>query len=114
MTEIADNVLGEVPAIDRVLEQSLRDLDIPPRPLIIDRIKAEMGSVNPNQKYVGQLQQDFWTDHAMVGCLLAQNWWLPEESCPAIRHHHDRSPIDFFDSGLPASSAIARRRPGGF
>jgi len=40
----------------------------------------------------------------MVGCLLAQNWWLPEEICLAIRHHHDRSAIDFFDSGLPASS----------
>lgn len=235
MTEIADNVLGERPAVDRVLEQSLRDLDIPPRPLIIDRIKAEMGSASPNLRYVGQLisvdvslaagliktanspyfgfrnrarsvheallmlgldvtsravaaislrqalpnngqlerfwgasaqiavlsswlaqqtanprlhagdaytyglfrdcgiavllirlpayrqtlesanantdlaftaveQQDFRTDHAMVGCLLAQNWWLPEEICLAIRHHHDRSAIDFFDSGLPASS----------
>ncbi len=29
------------------------------------------------------------TNHAMVGCLLAQNWWLPEETCLAIRHHHD-------------------------
>ena len=29
------------------------------------------------------------TNHAMVGCLLAQSWWLPEELCLAIRHHHD-------------------------
>ena len=29
------------------------------------------------------------TNHAMVGCLLAQSWWLPEETCLAIRHHHD-------------------------
>jgi HD-like signal output (HDOD) protein len=28
------------------------------------------------------------TNHAMVGCLLAQSWWLPEETCLAIRHHH--------------------------
>lgn len=31
------------------------------------------------------------TNHAMVGCVLAQSWWLPEELCLAIRHHHDRS-----------------------
>jgi HD-like signal output (HDOD) protein len=29
------------------------------------------------------------TDHTVVGCLLAQNWWLPETICQAIRHHHD-------------------------
>ena len=28
------------------------------------------------------------TDHTVVGCLLAQNWWLPGEICAAIRHHH--------------------------
>ncbi|MFH2134080.1 MAG: HDOD domain-containing protein [Pseudomonadota bacterium] len=31
------------------------------------------------------------TNHAMVGCVLAQSWWLPEELCLAIRHHHDRA-----------------------
>lgn len=33
------------------------------------------------------------TNHAMVGCLLAQSWWLPEETCLAIRHHHEASII---------------------
>ncbi len=40
------------------------------------------------------------TNHAMVGCILAQNWWLPDELCLAIRNHHnlaalksDRLPI---------------------
>lgn len=33
------------------------------------------------------------TNHAMVGYLLTQNWWLPEEVCLAIRHHHDASVI---------------------
>ena len=33
------------------------------------------------------------TNHAMVGCLLAQSWWLPEETCLAIRHHHDAAII---------------------
>lgn len=34
------------------------------------------------------------THHAMVGCLLAQSWWLPEETCLAIRHHHDVEVIE--------------------
>lgn len=28
-------------------------------------------------------------NHAAVGCLLAQSWWLPDDICLAIRHHHD-------------------------
>lgn len=28
-------------------------------------------------------------NHAMIGGLLAQGWWLPEEICLAIRYHHD-------------------------
>lgn len=48
--------------------------------------------------------KDFPTGHAMVGCLLAQNWWLPEEVCLAIRHHHDRPVIDLLESGLPLVS----------
>lgn len=29
------------------------------------------------------------TNHAIVGYLLAQNWWLTEETSLSIRHHHD-------------------------
>lgn len=29
------------------------------------------------------------TDHALVGCMLAENWGLPNPVCQAIRHHHD-------------------------
>lgn len=42
--------------------------------------------------------------HGMVGCLLAQNWWLPEELCLAIRHHHDLAALGGPESGLPAAS----------
>jgi len=31
----------------------------------------------------------FPTEHAVVGALLTQNWWLPDEICEAIRSHHD-------------------------
>jgi len=44
------------------------------------------------------------TNHAMVGCLLAQNWWLPEEICLAIRHHHDVSVIESLSINPPLSS----------
>lgn len=32
------------------------------------------------------------TNHAVVGCMLAQGWWLPEEICLAIRHHQEYPP----------------------
>ncbi|MDO8350157.1 MAG: HDOD domain-containing protein [Gallionella sp.] len=44
------------------------------------------------------------TNHAMVGCLLAQNWWLPEEICLAIRNHHDLVALESIDSKLPVLS----------
>ncbi len=42
------------------------------------------------------------TNHAMVGCILAQNWWLPEEICLAIRNHHE---LMLPGSGLPVLSS---------
>ncbi len=44
------------------------------------------------------------TNHAMVGCMLAQSWWLPEEICLAIRHHHDVSIIELNSTNPPLSS----------
>ncbi len=32
-------------------------------------------------------------NHAAVGGLLAQAWWLPDDICLAIRHHHDYAPL---------------------
>ena len=43
---------------------------------------------------------DLPINHALVGCLLAKSWWLPQEICLAIRHHHE---ILAIDSGLPAN-----------
>jgi HD-like signal output (HDOD) protein len=39
-------------------------------------------------------ETQFPTNHAMVGCILAQSWGLPEETCLAIRHHHDLQVIE--------------------
>ncbi len=44
------------------------------------------------------------TNHAMVGCMLAQSWWLPEEICLAIRNHHDLRILESVGSELPMLS----------
>jgi HD-like signal output (HDOD) protein len=45
------------------------------------------------------------TDHTVVGCLLAQNWWLPDVICQAIRHHHNPTSMVAAASTLPAASS---------
>jgi len=43
------------------------------------------------------------TDHTVIGRLMAQNWWLTDALCEAIRHHHDLSYLngpDLADSRL--------------
>lgn len=49
-------------------------------------------------------EEELPTNHAMVGCLLAQNWWLPEEICLAIRNHHDASELVSADGSMPVLS----------
>lgn len=44
------------------------------------------------------------TNHAMIGCILAQSWWLPEEICLAIRNHHDLMALESLSSQLPLLS----------
>lgn len=34
------------------------------------------------------------TNHAVVGCTLAQKWWLPEDMYVAIRHHHQLKALE--------------------
>ncbi len=44
------------------------------------------------------------TNHAMVGSLLAQSWWLPEDICLAIRNHHELTTLESDSAILPMSS----------
>ncbi|MBS1191617.1 MAG: putative signal transduction protein [Rhodocyclaceae bacterium] len=46
------------------------------------------------------------TNHAVIGCLLGQSWWLPENTCVAIRHHHDFVSLR---AGAGAFSPTSRR-----
>lgn len=49
-------------------------------------------------------EDDFPTNHAIVGCMLAQSWSLPEEICLAIRHHHDFLLMQTGAQALPLAS----------
>lgn len=44
------------------------------------------------------------TNHAVVGGLMAQSWWLPEDLCAAIRRHHDGAALDRTIGGLSGAS----------
>ncbi|TCJ18156.1 HDOD domain-containing protein [Parasulfuritortus cantonensis] len=47
------------------------------------------------------------TNHAVVGGLMAQSWWLPEPICTAIRRHHERAVLTDLDAGGPAGRQVA-------
>ena len=42
-------------SVNALLEQSIKTIDIPPRPLIIDQVRAAMNEEVPNFKRVGEL-----------------------------------------------------------
>ena len=45
------------------------------------------------------------TNHTMVGYLLTQSWWLPEETALAVRGHHDAVALRAGNGSLPPASA---------
>jgi len=45
------------------------------------------------------------TNHALVGCLLARDWWLPDATATAIRHHHDALALARGEAVLPGNSS---------
>ena len=47
---------------------------------------------------------DFPIDHTLVGFLLAEDWWLPEEIAIAIRHHHELAALESDAADLPRAS----------
>lgn len=44
------------------------------------------------------------SNHAAVGCLLAQAWWLPDEISLGIRYHHDGLAMARPDMGVNATT----------
>jgi len=39
-------------------------------------------------------EESIGLNHAVLGAQLAEDWLLPEETCLAIRHHHDREALN--------------------
>ncbi len=68
------------------------------------RAILEKANREPNVSFTDIEDMDMPTNHAMVGCLLAQNWWLPEEICLAIRNHHELQALDVNNTKLPLVS----------
>lgn len=52
-----------------------------------------------------EVEEARWpTTHSIVGCVLAQSWWMPHETCLAIRHHHDADALAPQGAGLPPAT----------
>jgi HD-like signal output (HDOD) protein len=104
---IAQSVIkGKLRADDAYTYGLFRDCGIP---VMLRRFPAYQQTLlrandEPTRSFSEVEHEDFPTDHAMVGCLLAQNWWLPEETCLAIRHHHNLQALQLLESELPVMS----------
>lgn len=67
------------------------------------KVLAE-ANAEPERAFTAVEDAHLPTNHAMVGCLLAQSWWLPEETCLAIRHHHEAAVVEMPAVSPPLTS----------
>jgi HD-like signal output (HDOD) protein len=79
-------------------------------PVLIARFpeyKEVLAAANaePVLEFTAREEERVQTNHAAVGCALAQKWWLPEDMYVAIRHHHQAKALEP-GSTLPASSRM--------
>ena len=61
-------------------------------------------NADPQRRFTVVEDEAYPTNHAIVGCMLAQSWSLPEEICLAIRHHHDFLLMQTGAASLPPAS----------
>ena len=78
------------------------DCGIPLLMMRFPQYKDVLGQANRNTQteFTAIEESLVHTNHALVGSALAQSWWLPEDMCRAIRHHHDLTVLAP-DSTLP-------------
>ncbi len=91
-----------IPAEDAYTFGLFRDCGIA---VLINRFREyqtilETANTEAESSFTAIEESAYPTNHAIVGCLLAQEWWLPEEIALAIRHHHEYPP----DGALNQSS----------
>lgn len=68
------------------------------------RVVLDAANRDGVRNFIEVEQTELPTNHAMVGCILSQSWWLPEEICLAIRNHHDLVALSSSASRLPTLS----------
>ncbi|MDP2825293.1 MAG: HDOD domain-containing protein [Sulfuritalea sp.] len=68
-----------------------RDCGIPVLMMRFPDYRGVLARANSEEKlgFTAIEEAQLPTNHAIVGCMLAHNWWLPEEIYLAIRYHHD-------------------------
>ncbi len=78
------------------------DCGIPILMMRFPQYKEVLGQANRNTQteFTSMEESLVQTNHAMVGSALTRSWWLPEDMCQAIRHHHDLTALAP-DSTLP-------------
>jgi len=95
-----------IPAEDAYTFGLFRDCGIPVLLKRLPSYDSVLQTANNEAKLdFTQIEDDVLpTNHAMVGCVLAQSWWLPEEINLAIRHHHDQAVLSSTSSPPPLLS----------
>ncbi|MBK8121648.1 MAG: HDOD domain-containing protein [Sulfuritalea sp.] len=68
-----------------------RDCGIPVLMMRFPEYKGILARANSEEElgFTAIEEAQLPTNHAIVGCMLAHSWWLPEEIYLAIRYHHD-------------------------
>lgn len=61
-------------------------------------------NTNSRQSFTEVEEATLPTNHALIGSLMSQSWWLPEATCMAIRNHHNQAAIHPLSSVLPGAT----------
>lgn len=103
-TGIADGVRPQ----DAYTYGLFRDCGIPVLMRVSDGYDGVLANATaePLKSFTEVESDRFAINHAMVGCVMAHSWYLPEVQCEAILHHHDLASL----SGERGDLSPAARR----
>ena len=97
---------GGVRADDAYTYGLFRDCGVPVLLCKFPSYRDTLAKANaePLRRFTEVEEDDFPTNHTIVGCMLAQSWSLPEEICLSIRQHHDFLLLRSGAESLPVAS----------
>jgi HD-like signal output (HDOD) protein len=78
-------------------------------PVLLGRFKnyeavLKMANSESERSFIEIEETEIAANHAMVGWILAQSWYLPKEICLAIGNHHNLNALQLAGSQLPLLS----------